>query len=428
MARAKTIKTKYPGVSRLEGEPGKYRLRGEVTNAKNGKKMNLDAVVEAKGDREAATLRLEALARLESELPAQPTERVRLSAYAASWSLAKRASLKKSTRDLYAGYLDNDILPTMGDYFVDAIEGDDLARWRDAQALLMVRAKGATKRPIDPVTVNGRLRFFKRLMRDAVEDLNLPRDPTRRVEELREYTLDEEEDDEEEGGRSLTAPELAELLAHIRVHHRRWYPFFFVLAFTGLRFGELTALKCSDVDHEARSIRVRRAQYKGALDTTKSASKKRKGGRNGKRSLPLFPELEAVIESERVMRREELVARMKRQRVPNFEEAAAGAEADWIFPAHRRADKLMHNTAPARPLHKSLAKLPHLPQDFTVHGLRHTFNNLVRQAAENQGQEVAVRALTGHADIEMTEHYSHVSMAEKATVVGKVFSLVRATG
>lgn len=422
MARAKSIKTKHPGVFRLEGQPGMYRLRGDVINVKTGKKRALDNVFEAKSDREAAALRLEELAKLEAELPA-PEERQRLSAYAASWSLAKRPSLKKSTRTLYAGVLDNNILPELGDYYVDAIDSTDLCEWRDRQALLLVKRKGKIE-PISPTTVNGRLRILKEMIRDAVEDLNLPRDPTRRVEDLRELTAEE---DDEETAKSLTAPQLAMLLEEIRRSHPQWYPFFYMLAFTGMRFGEASALKWSDLDVDGGRIRVQRAQWKGHIDTTKNASKKRgKGRRSGKRSVPVFPELLQVLNEHRVALREVLVKRMKREKVPNFEQVAAEAAADWMFPAHRRnGAKLMHNTAPAKPLKAALKKLPELPQDFTVHGLRHTFNNLVRQAAENEGQNVVVRAMTGHSSEEMTDHYSHVAIGEKAALVGKVVHLVR---
>jgi integrase len=440
MARSKSLKTRYPGVFRLEGEPGKYRIRGDVTNRKTGKKKSLDAVVEAKSERHAAQRRTEELEKLESAMP-QSEERPRLEAYARSWMRSKLPSFKASTRQHTASILDNCILPELGEHYCDAIESDDIAKWRDGQAHQMVKRRGKLQ-PIKPDTVNGRLAILKRILRDAVDDLNLPRDPTRRVADLRTLTVDEDGELNEEEGKSITAEQLAVLLAQVKKLSPEWYPFFYVLAFTGMRFGEASALKWGDLDKEGAKLKVRRAQWKGKVDTLKTAGKKKGKGRSAARSVPLLPELEQVLEQHREAQREALVRRLKRdlQRAGIArldEEYQKATEAGWMFPAHRRkGGQLMHNTAPAKPLKKALeaAELELKKQglepigDFTVHGLRHTFNNIVRQLAESEGQNIVARAMTGHAGEEMQEHYSHVSVGEKAALVGKMLRLVKGTG
>ena len=52
-----------------------------------------------------------------------------------------------------------------------------------------------------------------------------------------------------------------------------------------------------------------------------------------------------------------------------------------------------------------------------IHGLRRTFNNLVRQVATGE----VVRSMTGHVTEAMTEHYSHVELEEKRRAVATVF-------
>lgn len=432
MARRKNIKTRYPRVYQVEGKPGQYRIVGSVTDQRTGKKQPLDMLIEAKNPRAAADRRSEELKKLASGRHA-PAERKRLDEYATSWSAAKRPSLKASTRAHYASVLDNCILPELGDFYLDAITSDDIAAWRDDQAKQLVTRDGK-KELIDPVTVNGRLRILKQLLRDAVDDEGLDRDPTRRVEPLREVVVDQgdESDEDEDAAKSITAPQLAELLETLELDHPHWYPFFYVLAFTGLRFGEASALKWADLDKEAGKLRVRRAQWKGIVDTTKTASSSKQGRkkRSGVRSVPLFPELVEVLERHRKAQADALLKRLKRAHVPNLEVAVVEQAHDWMFPApfkprNKAGVKLMHNTSPAKPLRAALSKLPKLPQDFTIHGFRHTFNNLVRQAADQQGQGEVVRAMTGHSSLEMTEHYSHVSVEEKAAVVGKVVQLVR---
>jgi integrase len=440
MARSKSIKTRYPGVFRLEGEPGKYRIRGDVTNKKTGKKKSLDAVVEAKNERHAAQRRTEELEKLESEMP-QSEERPRLKAYAQSWMRSKLPSFKASTRAHTASILDNCILPELGDHYCHAIESDDIAKWRDGQAHQMVM-RGGKLQPIKPDTVNGRLAILKRILRDAVDDLNLPRDPTRRVADLRTLTVDEDGELTEGDGKSITAEQLAVLLSFIQKLSPEWYPFFFVLAFTGMRFGEASALKWADRDKQGGKLWVRRAQWKGKVDTLKTAGKKKGKGRSAVRSLPLVPELDAVLEQHHTAQRDALVKRLKRdlQRAGVArldEEYRKATEAGWMFPAYRRkGGQLMHNTAPAKPLKKALeaAEIELKKKGlepigaFTVHGLRHTFNNIVRQLAEAEGQNIVGRAMTGHSGEDMQEHYSHVSVGEKAAVVGRMLRLVKGTG
>jgi integrase len=48
------------------------------------------------------------------------------------------------------------------------------------------------------------------------------------------------------------------------------------------------------------------------------------------------------------------------------------------------------------------------------HGLRRTFNDLLRQVSSGE----VVRSIMGHLGERMTEHYSHVRGDEKAIAVG----------
>ena len=59
-------------------------------------------------------------------------------------------------------------------------------------------------------------------------------------------------------------------------------------------------------------------------------------------------------------------------------------------------------------------------EHVTIHGLRRTFNNLVRQVASGE----VVRAMTGHVTERMTEHYSHVGANEKHDAVRRALGLV----
>lgn len=55
--------------------------------------------------------------------------------------------------------------------------------------------------------------------------------------------------------------------------------------------------------------------------------------------------------------------------------------------------------------------------------MRRTFNNLARQAAG----DIVARSMTGHSTMEMTEHYSHVTLEEKNKAVVKALGLPETT-
>jgi integrase len=368
--------TRYSGVSRVADAT--FRLRGRVRDPKTGRSIDLDRIVTAASVHEAHHIRVQLLEELQSAQPVR-TARPRLRDFATSWLRSKLPTLKAATRTHYAEVLDNHVLPKLGDYYLDAITSDDLVTWRDGML-----ARGAR-----PATVNSRLRVLKTLLGDAVHEHDLPRDPARRVPAVRDVRAEDDPNCLNEG-------QLAAVLETARVRAPNWHAFFLTLAYTGLRFGEATALRWDDLDETAGVIRVVRAQWKGKLDTTKT-------GRV--RVVPLAPELAQVL-------REHRARLLKAQHV--------GLAEGLVFPSQQRgAFAYMHNTAPRRALAKCCAEAG-VGHRFTIHGFRRTFNNLVRRVAEG----VVVRSMTGHASIEMTDHYSQVDVREKQAAVAGIVALV----
>jgi integrase len=56
----------------------------------------------------------------------------------------------------------------------------------------------------------------------------------------------------------------------------------------------------------------------------------------------------------------------------------------------------------------------------TVHGMRHTANDLLRRVASAE----VTRAITGHVTERMTEHYSHVDAGEKRVAASRVLAML----
>ncbi len=163
---------------------------------------------------------------------------------------------------------------------------------------------------------------------------------------------------------------------------------FLTAAFTGVRLGELLALRWRDVDFAGRTVRVRVSYSAGALTTPKSGKV---------RAVPLAPDVASAL-------------------------AALGRRSDWVggddlaFPgetgshldgsALRRRYTLALGAASLRPLR--------------FHDLRHTFGTRMIAKADIR----RVQEWMGHADIQTTMRYLHYApRGDDADLVAEAFAL-----
>lgn len=147
-----------------------------------------------------------------------------------------------------------------------------------------------------------------------------------------------------------------------------------ILLTTGIRFGELTALEWEDVDFEAGSIRIHKSQVKGKVYNTKT---------NKERTLPLAPAVAAWLK-----------------------EYAGDKKTGFCFEASN--GKFVESSSVTNS-HRKVLKQAGIKKHVQIHGLRRTFNDLMRKSAG----DIVTRSMTGHVTEEMTEHYSTVDLDEK---------------
>ena len=74
-----------------------------------------------------------------------------------------------------------------------------------------------------------------------------------------------------------------------------------------------------------------------------------------------------------------------------------------------------------RRLNLSLRKEAKIDRPISPHWMRHTYNNLMRQAKVDK---MVLQSTTGHSTDAMTDHYSHVDLQEKKEASAKLLSLV----
>jgi integrase len=216
-------------------------------------------------------------------------------------------------------------------------------------------------------SINNHLTALRKLLNLAVEWDRLERAPKVRGFALKTQPVNEDE--------FLTFEEADRL---IRATSSEWRPMIAVALKTGLRVGELLALRWGDVDVVAGQIVVRRTLWHGEEGAPK-------GGRH--RPVPLSEEAAATLKVHRHLR------------------------GPYVF-CSEAGSRLTHSTVkdvvPQACLRAGLAKR------ITWHGLRHTFaSHLVMRGASLK----AVQELLGHESIEMTLRYAHLTPdVRRATV------------
>lgn len=161
---------------------------------------------------------------------------------------------------------------------------------------------------------------------------------------------------------------------------------FLTAAFTGLRRGELIALRWRDVDFAGSIVRVRASYAAGALTAPKSGKV---------RSVPLAPDVAKALA--RLSQREHFTG-----------------EDDLVFVGE--AGSYLDGSALRRRYKSALAEAALRPLRF--HDLRHTFGTRMIAKADIR----RVQEWMGHADIQTTMRYLHYApRAEDAALVAEAF-------
>jgi integrase len=219
------------------------------------------------------------------------------------------------------------------------------------------------EKPLTNRTRNKSLTILGGILERARKVYDLPSNPVRDVEKLRErYDATRFE---------FYAPEEVWALARAAASAQDG-ALFLTAAFTGLRRGELIALRWRDVDFERSSIRVSGSYANGKLTTPKSG----KG-----RVVPMVPEVAEVLaklsQRDHSTGDDELVFR-----------GDYGLYQDGS--ALRRRYVAAQERAGLRPIR--------------FHDLRHTFGTLAIRGAESI---VELQTWLGHAEVRTTMRYTH---------------------
>jgi integrase len=283
--------------------------------------------------------------------------------YLTRWlSDSVRGTVQGSTYRSYGRVVDGHLVPGVGRVKLAKLRPDHIRRLYRS----MLDAGKATR------TVQYAHTLLKRALAQAVMDGLIPRNA---AEAVRPPKLKRDEI------QPLNADQVRALLDASDERSRALYT---VAVRTGMRPGEILALRWSDVDLEAGTVQINRALSEGEFSTPKTPRSRRR--------ISLSPATVAALKAHRKRQLEERIAK-----------AGLWEDHGLVFPSSVGTPKSQRNLNRE---FKNAAKRAGLPDHFKLYDLRHTCATLL--LARNVHPKY-VQELLGHASIAQTlDTYSHV--------------------
>ena len=278
---------------------------------------------------------------------------------------------KPSTLRNYRNAIRVHLLPVFGQTPLEDITAPVIEQWRAGMSPI------CAGRDLSNKTKNNLLVLMHAIFRHAVKLYDLPGNPLTSVDRFRVRNS---------GDIQVFSPE--EVWALVRAASSETdAAIYLTAAFTGLRRGELLALRWRDVDFAGSTIRVRASYAAGQLTTPKSGKV---------RAVPMAPDVASALAKlggrDRFSGEDDFVF-VGEHGLPLDGDALSSRYRDALVRAELRA--------------------------LRFHDLRHTFGTrMIRQADIRRVQE-----WMGHADIQTTMKYLHYeSRPEDAQLVARAFA------
>jgi integrase len=289
-----------------------------------------------------------------------------------AWGIRDR-DWKPSSLSDYRSALNAHLLPAFRGKRIEKIDADAIEQWRDE----LIDERDLTRR-----TANKLLIILGAILERAVKTHGLLRNPARDVPKLR-VRYDPNAYD------FFSPDEIDELSDAAASDQDR--AIYRTAAFTGLRMGELIALRWGDIDFAAEALHVYNSYSLGTLTAPKSGLT---------RTVPMADQVQDLLQAHR-------------KTIPHD-------RGDLVFPGERA--EYLDGAALRRRYKKALEKSK--LRKLRFHDLRHTFGSI----AIDQATIVQVQAWMGHADVQTTMKYMHHrSRAGDARLLSAAFGPTKTT-
>jgi integrase len=312
----------------------------------------------------------------------------RFGEHADDWLRRKTRDLRLKTLESYTSTVDTHLRPVFGEMRLGVI-----AR-RDVESYLTMKRETGTRRskkgkprvPLSVTTINYGLSVLKFILGDAVKQSVLTENPATAVKPLRSP-----DHDDRDTMQVLTPKEIARLLDVADEPYRSLYR---LAVYSGMRRGEICALRWSDVDLHKNVVHVRR---------TRGRVKDGDG----------YRVMEGPVKT-RASRRTIDVSRPVLLALPGSD-----VEGDYVFRNRDGGPLDPDNLDRAFKRHLTAAGLP----SVRLHDLRHTHASLLIAAGVHPK---AIQARLGHTSITTTLNtYGHLMPSAFQGVGEKLDGLLR---
>ncbi|MEK3699303.1 tyrosine-type recombinase/integrase [Paenibacillus sp. FSL R10-2199] len=255
--------------------------------------------------------------------------------------------------------------------------------------------KGAAKNTISLLNTTCRMLFKKAV------DLGIIKNNPTNGAELPAYTLTVEDlENKTELPHYLERDELSKLLTIIKIQGElQDYNLFFLLAYTGMRIGELAALKTKDINKVEGFISITKTIYmKGSATEFSLNTPKTKSSH---REVEITPNVLSVLENQLAWRNEFKMSRRKEYYDKD----------DFVFVNNKNLPGYPLNIISVGKRFKDYLELAKLPSNLSPHSLRHTHVSLLAEI----GIDIeTIQERLGHSNAAVTRRiYLHVTKKRK---------------
>ena len=295
-------------------------------------------------------------------------KKLTLDGYFEEWLADKRGGIKGSTLKWYETYYKGHISPCFGTMKIQKIERRQVLAFQ----------RGLAEGNLSTQTCNNIMKILKIILKDAVMDEIIPKNPAEGIKALKDVNAKAAETYH----RALTEQEQKDFMQEMEDDY--YYEFMAFLLCTGMRFGEAAALMWSDIDYRQNVIHVTKTATFNEERTTGTPKSEA-----GKRDIPLNDTIKGVL----------IRQRKKQMAIFGIEQMV------FLSVFGRMVDNCTVNRAIGKALDR-LEKKGKTIERFTSHAMRDTF---ATRYIEQGGNPQTLKTILGHSSLAMTmDLYSHV--------------------
>ena len=290
--------------------------------------------------------------------------------------------------------------------FLSQIKLKNVTRKRYQDALINLK-QGLAETTIIGVHTTGRMIFKKAIEYKIIKD-----DPTQYATVPKKVKTVEELEIEDEVVKYLEKEELSLFLKTVKEKGSdKDYPIFMLLAYTGMRVGELCALKWKDIDFDEGTVNITKTYY----NPTSNAKKYKLLPPKTKTSKRKISIDEVVLEELKKYKVGQNIVRMKNR--------DTYYNKDFIFARENKYPGYPDHIYTTERHMRSLLKKAGLNADLTPHSLRHTHTSLLAEAGVSLPE---VMERLGHKDAKTTTYvYTHTTKTMKKEASRKFSELMK---